>query len=62
MNFEGFDFDFHFDEDEEDDSGVEIDWAGVEDISEDTYEEPEHEMLECPSCHHVDRKIHFKKV
>lgn len=39
-----------------------IDWAGVDDLTEDTYDEPEHEMLECPSCHHVDRKIHFKKV
>lgn len=28
----------------------------------DSYQEPEHEMLECPQCHHVDRKIHFKKV
>lgn len=42
--------------------GKEIDWAGVEDLSESSYEEPEHEMLECPACHHVDRKIHFKKV
>lgn len=39
-----------------------IDWAGVEDLSDSTYEKPEHEMLECPACHHVDRKIHFKKV
>ena len=44
------------------DLGKEIDWAGVEDLSESNYEEPEHEMLECPACHHVDRKIHFKKV
>lgn len=39
-----------------------FDWNEVPDVSEETYEEPEHEMLECPSCHHVDRKIHFKKV
>ena len=42
--------------------GKEIDWAQVEDLTDSTYEQPEHEMLECPACHHVDRKIHFKKV
>lgn len=44
------------------DMGKNIDWATVDDLSESTYDEPEHEMLECPACHHVDRKIHFKKV
>ena len=44
------------------DFGKEIDWASVESLNDSTYEEPEHEMLECPACHHVDRKIHFKKV
>lgn len=39
-----------------------IDWASVEDLSSETYEKPEHQMLECPSCHHIDRTIHFKKV
>lgn len=39
-----------------------IDWNDVQDLSENNYEEPEHDMLECPSCHHIDRKIHFKKV
>lgn len=39
-----------------------IDWGTVADLSEDEYKEPEHEMLECPKCHHIDRKIHFKKV
>ena len=39
-----------------------IDWADVEDLTEDTYEKPEKEMLECPHCHHVDSKNHFKKV
>lgn len=39
-----------------------IDWNDVEDLTEETYEEPEHNMLECPSCHHKDRAIHFKKV
>lgn len=40
----------------------EIDWADVEDLSEETYEKPEKEMLECPHCHHRDSKNHFKKV
>ena len=40
----------------------EIDWADVEDLSEDTYETPKKDMLECPNCHHVDSKNHFKKV
>ena len=44
------------------DMGKNIDWADVDDLSEANYDEPEHEMLECPACHHVDRKIHFKKV
>jgi hypothetical protein len=25
-------------------------------------DKPEHNMLECPNCHHIDRDIHFKKV
>lgn len=40
----------------------EIDWADVEDLDEKEYEEPQHRMLECPHCHHIDRDIHFKKV
>lgn len=39
-----------------------IDWNKVEDLDEDTYNEPEHNMLECPKCHHIDRDIHFKKI
>lgn len=39
-----------------------IDWDNVEDLSEETYSKPEHNMLECPNCHHIDRDIHFKKV
>lgn len=39
-----------------------IDWDDVDDLSEDTYDQPTHNMLECPSCHHIDRDIHFKKV
>lgn len=41
---------------------TEIDWASVEDLDESTYEEPTHNMLECPKCHHIDRDIHFKKI
>ena len=39
-----------------------IDWDDVDELNESNYEEPEHIMLECPKCHHVDRDIHFKKV
>lgn len=39
----------------------EIDWDSIDDLSDDLYEEPEHEKLECPYCNHIDRKIHFKK-
>ena len=37
-----------------------IDWASVDELTDETYEEPEHEMLVCPKCGHIDRKIHFK--
>lgn len=39
-----------------------IDWAEVEDLDEETYEQPIKDMLECPNCHHIDSKNHFKKV
>lgn len=39
-----------------------IDWENVEDLTEESYDKPEHNMLECPNCHHIDRDIHFKKV
>ena len=39
-----------------------IDWNDIAEISEETYQEPSHKMLECPKCHHIDRDIHFKKV
>ena len=41
---------------------IDIDWDNVEDLSTSTYDKPEHNMLECPQCHHIDRDIHFKKV
>ena len=50
-----FDFDFAL-------PSNDIDWASVEDLDEKTYEEPEHKMLQCPHCQHIDRDIHFKKV
>lgn len=34
----------------------------VEDLKEETYEEPVYKMLQCPKCHHIDRDIHFKKI
>lgn len=44
------------------DSMNDIDWAGVDDLSEENYEAPQKDMLECPHCHHIDSKNHFKKV
>lgn len=31
-------------------------------MTELAFDKPEHNMLECPFCHHIDRDIHFKKV
>lgn len=39
-----------------------IDWETVPELTESTYDQPTHNMLECPQCHHIDRDIHFKKV
>lgn len=39
----------------------EIDWDSIEEISEENYEEPEHKMIECPYCNHIDKANHFKK-
>lgn len=55
LDFAGFDIDWQLPSDN-------IDWADVDDLSEETYDEPKHTMLECPACHHVDRDIHFKKI
>jgi len=41
---------------------IDIDWDTVEDLTTTNYDKPEHNMLECPQCHHIDRDIHFKKV
>lgn len=43
-------------------NSLDIDWNNIEEISEETYQEPSHKMLECPKCHHIDRDIHFKKI
>jgi ParB-like chromosome segregation protein Spo0J len=55
LDFSDFNFDFVL-------PSSDIDWASVEDLDEKTYEEPEHKMLQCPHCQHIDRDIHFKKV
>lgn len=39
-----------------------IDWAGVEDLSESSYEEPKKTYLKCPHCGHIDTTTHFIKV
>ena len=41
---------------------TEIDWAGIDDLSEDTYKEPKGNYLKCPVCEHVDIPSHFVKV
>lgn len=38
-----------------------IDWDDVGELNEESYEEPEKELYECPHCHHVDSKSRFKK-
>ena len=40
----------------------EIDWAGVDDLSETSYEKPEKDMLECPHCHHQFKVNFFKDL
>ena len=39
-----------------------IEWDDVEEISEENYEKPKQERLQCPKCNHVDVKAHFTKV
>ena len=51
INMEDFDF-----------KVTDINWDDIEELTENNYEQPEHNMLECPKCHHIDRDIHFKKV
>lgn len=34
----------------------------VDELSDETYKEPEKDYLECPFCHRIDTKTHFKKV
>jgi len=41
---------------------ADIDWEDVQDLTEETYEAPKKDMLECPLCGGKDFKIHFKKV
>lgn len=41
--------------------GEEIDWSSIEEITEDNYQEPDHIIVECPYCHHEDRREKFKK-
>lgn len=42
-------------------TGGDLDFDDVPDLDEESYEEPEHVMLKCPSCGHIDRKEHFMK-
>ena len=44
------------------DTGKEIDWQTVDEISADNYEKPESDKLRCPLCGGIDEKIRFVKV
>ena len=39
-----------------------IDWDTVQDLTEENYEEPESNKLQCPICNGIDYAFHFKKV
>lgn len=39
-----------------------IDWAGVEDLSEDNYDKPVKDKLKCPNCGHIAEKGLFTKT
>ena len=41
---------------------IHLDFSSIDDLTEENYEEPPKELLQCPACHHVDSKEHFKKV
>ena len=41
---------------------IDFSWDDYDEISEENYEQPEKKVCECPYCHHVDSKNHFKKV
>lgn len=44
------------------DFSVKVELPEIEELDEDTYEEPKHVMLRCPSCGHVDRKEHYMRA
>lgn len=39
-----------------------FDWDSIEDLTEESYKEPEKKYMTCPYCHHRDFKIHFKTI
>lgn len=40
----------------------EIDWDNVDELDEESYEEPQKKLLKCPNCNHVDSAERFMKV
>jgi len=41
---------------------LDIDWADIEELTDENYKEPESNKLQCPMCNGIDYAIHFKKV
>ena len=40
---------------------TDIDWDDVPELTEESYDAPQHDMIRCPACGHIDRKEHFIK-
>lgn len=56
LDMDDFQFDFGIE------MSADIDWAKVDDLTEDNYTPPEVNNLRCPHCGHIDSKAHFVKV
>lgn len=41
---------------------IDIDWDSIENLTDESYQEPESNRLQCPICNGIDYAIHFKKI
>lgn len=41
---------------------ISFDWDSIEELSEDSYQEPDKERITCPCCGFIDESRHFKKT